>query len=52
MSAAIAKDGTVTWARGFGYADVASRMHGHSKKPAVVRYGLGFANAIVRAWLR
>ena len=31
---------------------VASRMHGHSKKPAVVRYGLGFANAIVRAWLR
>ena len=25
MSAAIAKDGTVTWARGFGYADVASR---------------------------
>ena len=31
---------------------VASRRHGHSKKPAVVRYGLGFANAIVRAWLR
>jgi hypothetical protein len=31
---------------------VASRMHGHSKKPAVVRYGLGFANAIVRTWLR
>jgi hypothetical protein len=31
---------------------VARRMHGHSKKPAVVRYGLGFANAIVRAWLR
>jgi hypothetical protein len=31
---------------------VASRIHGHSKKPAVVRYGLGFANAIVRAWLR
>jgi hypothetical protein len=28
------------------------RLHGHSKKPAVVRYGLGFANAIVRAWLR
>jgi hypothetical protein len=27
-------------------------MHGHSKKPAVVRYGLGFANAIVRTWLR
>jgi hypothetical protein len=31
---------------------IASRIHGHSKKPAVVRYGLGFANAIVRAWLR
>jgi hypothetical protein len=31
---------------------VVSRLHGHSKKPAVVRYGLGFANAIVRAWLR
>jgi hypothetical protein len=31
---------------------VASRLHGHSKKPAVVRYGLGFANAIVRTWLR
>jgi hypothetical protein len=31
---------------------VARRMHGHSKKPAVFRYGLGFANAIVRAWLR
>jgi Glycosyl transferase family 2 len=31
---------------------VAHRLHGHSKKPAVVRYGLGFANAIVRAWLR
>jgi hypothetical protein len=31
---------------------VASRLHGHSKKPAVVRYGMGFANAIVRAWLR
>lgn len=28
------------------------RLHGHSKKPAVVRYGVGFANAIVRAWLR
>jgi glycosyl transferase family 2 len=28
------------------------RLHGHSKKPAVVRYGMGFANAIVRAWLR
>jgi hypothetical protein len=31
---------------------VAKRVHGHSKKPAVVRYGLGFANAIVRTWLR
>jgi hypothetical protein len=31
---------------------VARRMHGNSKKPAVVRYGLGFANAIVRTWLR
>jgi glycosyl transferase family 2 len=31
---------------------VAQRLHGHSKKPAVVRYGLGFANAIVRTWLR
>jgi Glycosyl transferase family 2 len=31
---------------------VERRLHGSSKKPAVVRYGLGFANAIVRAWLR
>ncbi len=31
---------------------VTARLHGHSKKPAVLRYGLGFANAIVRAWLR
>jgi hypothetical protein len=31
---------------------VERRLHGHSKKPAVVRYGVGFANAIVRAWLR
>jgi Glycosyl transferase family 2 len=31
---------------------VAKRLHGHSKKPAVTRYGLGFANAIVRTWLR
>jgi hypothetical protein len=31
---------------------VAGRLHGHSKKPAVVRYGVGFANAIVRTWLR
>jgi hypothetical protein len=31
---------------------VAKRAYGHSKKPAVLRYGLGFANAIVRTWLR
>jgi hypothetical protein len=31
---------------------VDKRLHGHSKKPAVVRYGLGFTNAIVRTWLR
>ena len=31
---------------------VVKRLHGHSKKPAVVRYGLGFANAIARTWLR
>ncbi|MBA3434566.1 MAG: glycosyltransferase [Actinobacteria bacterium] len=31
---------------------VVSRLHGHSKKPAVFRYGMGFANAIVRTWLR
>ena len=31
---------------------VARRLHGHSKKPAVVRYGMGFANAIFRTWLR
>ena len=31
---------------------VVSRLHGHSKKPAVIRYGLGFTNAIMRAWLR
>lgn len=31
---------------------VDKRLYGHSKKPAVVRYGLGFTNAIVRAWLR
>jgi hypothetical protein len=28
------------------------RIHGHSKKPAVLRYGLGFTNAIMRTWLR
>jgi hypothetical protein len=31
---------------------VASRISGASKKPAHFRYGLGFANALVRAWLR
>jgi glycosyltransferase involved in cell wall biosynthesis len=31
---------------------VVQRTHGHSKKPAVVRYGVGFANAIFRTWLR
>ncbi len=31
---------------------VQRRAHGHSKKPAVVRYGLGFASAIARTWLR
>jgi hypothetical protein len=31
---------------------VQKRLHGHSKKPAVVRYGLGFSNAIVRTWPR
>ncbi len=31
---------------------VVERTHGHSKKPAVFRYGAGFANAIFRTWLR
>ena len=31
---------------------VASRISGNSKKPPHFRYGLGFANALVRAWLR
>jgi len=31
---------------------VASRLSGQSKKPAHFRYGMGFANALVRAWLR
>jgi len=31
---------------------VERRLHGHSKKPAAFRYGAGFANAIVRTWLR
>lgn len=31
---------------------VEQRLHGSSKKPAVFRYGMGFANAILRTWLR
>jgi glycosyltransferase involved in cell wall biosynthesis len=31
---------------------VAKRMHGETKKPATIGYGLGFTKAIVRAWLR
>ena len=31
---------------------VVGRLSGHSKKPAVFRYGMGFANAIFRTWLR
>jgi hypothetical protein len=31
---------------------VASRISGTSKKPRHFRYGLGFANALLRAWLR
>jgi glycosyltransferase involved in cell wall biosynthesis len=31
---------------------VAARTHGVTKKPASLRYGLGFANAILRTWLR
>jgi len=31
---------------------VVRRTHGHSKKPPTLRYGLGFATAIVRTWLR
>ncbi|MDQ2622982.1 MAG: glycosyltransferase family 2 protein [Actinomycetota bacterium] len=31
---------------------VEKRLHGTSKKPAVFRYGVGFANAIMRTWLR
>jgi hypothetical protein len=31
---------------------VASRISGTSKKPTHFRYGLGFANALLRAWLR
>ena len=42
--------------RGFAFEEapvsVLSRRHGHSKKPATVRYGLGFSWAIVSAWRR
>ena len=31
---------------------ITSRMSGESKKPPSFRYGLGFANALMRAWLR
>jgi glycosyltransferase involved in cell wall biosynthesis len=31
---------------------VASRMHGETKKPATLGYGLGFTKAILRTWLR
>jgi hypothetical protein len=31
---------------------VETRISGLSKKPSHFRYGLGFANALVRAWLR
>jgi hypothetical protein len=31
---------------------VSSRLSGNSKKPPHFRYGMGFANALVRAWLR
>lgn len=31
---------------------VSARLSGHSKKPAVLRYGWGFFNAIFRTWLR
>lgn len=31
---------------------VAGRLSGQSKKPPHFRYGMGFANALVRAWLR
>lgn len=31
---------------------VLSRQHGQSKKPATLRYGLGFASAIISAWRR
>ena len=31
---------------------VEQRLHGHSKKPAVFRYRVGFANAIMSTWVR
>ena len=31
---------------------VSARLSGASKKPPHFRYGMGFANALVRAWLR
>jgi hypothetical protein len=31
---------------------VAHRLSGRSKKPAVLRYGLGFTSAVFRTWLR
>jgi len=31
---------------------ITQRISGTSKKPTHFRYGLGFANALVRAWLR
>jgi hypothetical protein len=31
---------------------ITQRLSGTSKKPAHFRYGMGFANALVRAWLR
>jgi hypothetical protein len=31
---------------------VVHRLSGHSKKPAILRYGWGFTNAIFRTWMR
>jgi hypothetical protein len=42
--------------RGFSFEEVPvsvlNRQHGQSKKPATLRYGLGFASAIIGAWRR
>jgi len=42
--------------RGFTFKEVpitiVERLHGKSRKPANLRYGIGFANAIMRTWLR